>query len=168
MLPSPRRAKGKAKGGFVFEGPPGDQDEQMEVDLDSDNECIAATAEEKKTKEKKDKKDKKAVKAPKLLKPAKPTAPAGDEDVDEAADEAGDEAVVVASVDDGSDIEDAGAGGDKVEDAGAGGDEDQSDDGMPLSGAGKRNRRKAITDQLIQQQGDDHDCSKETLESHAY
>ena len=64
--------------------------------------------------------------------PTKPAAPAGDETVDEA----GDEAVVVASGDEGSEVNDAGAGGDEVEDAGAGGDEDQievSDDGMPRS-----------------------------------
>ena len=50
------------------------------------------------------------------------------------------------SADDGSEVEDAGAGGDEVEDAGAGGAENQSDDGMALTGAGKRKRRKAVTD----------------------
>ena len=35
--------------------------------------------------------------------------------------------------------------------SGAGGEEVQSDDGMSVTGAGKRKRRKAVTDQLTQQ-----------------
>ena len=130
----------------------------MEVDVDSDNECVAAAA-EKKTKEKK---DKKAIKAPKQPKPSKPAAPAGDEAFNEAGDEASDGAVVVGSADDGFEVEDAGACGDEVGDAGAGG-EDQSDDGMSLTGAGKRKRRKTITDQLTQQQDDLCDWYRNTF-----
>ena len=39
-----KKGKGKAKGGCDFEGPPGDQDEQMEVDVDSYNECVATAS----------------------------------------------------------------------------------------------------------------------------
>ena len=59
--PSLKKGKSKIKGGDVFEGPPGELDnDPMDVDPDSDTECVAAAA-EKKTMEK----DKKAAKAAK-------------------------------------------------------------------------------------------------------
>ena len=131
------------------------------MELDADNESVAAAAEKGKTKEKQDKKAAKPHKPPKAAKPAAPVIPAVHEAVEDAVVEAGGEG----SRDEGSASSAGSAGEDlvaddaEVEDAGAGGDdEDQievSDDGMPLIVPAKKKRRKAITDQLSQEQEDD-------------
>ena len=156
-----KKGKGRVKGGSVFDGTPEDQVEQMEVDSDNESVAVAAAAaeKEKKMKEKKDKKGAKAAKPPKAAKPTAPVVPVGEEAVDEVVDEAVVEADCEASGDEGSGGEDLVADDAEVEDAGAGGDdEDQievSDDGMPLIVPAKKKRRKAITDQLSQEQEDD-------------